>query len=86
MTIIDERQKMHGDFYRNAMMAQELKDVMRRVQHMTDEELTEFVSAACLAMLKAWPGMQHMDWNSRMADLSSHIILPLPKENFNGEG
>ena len=30
MTIIDERQKMHGDFYRNAMMAQELKDVMRR--------------------------------------------------------
>ena len=30
MTIIDERQKTHGDFYRNAMMAQELKDVMRR--------------------------------------------------------
>ena len=28
-----------------------------RVREMTDEELTEFVSAACLAMLKAWPGM-----------------------------
>ena len=30
MTIIDERQKTHGDYYLNAMMAQELKDVLRR--------------------------------------------------------
>ena len=28
--ILDERQKTHGDYYRVAMMAQELKDVMRR--------------------------------------------------------
>ena len=30
MTIIDERQKTHGDFYRVAGTAQELKDVLRR--------------------------------------------------------
>lgn len=30
MTIIDERQKTHGDYYRMAGTAQELKDVMRR--------------------------------------------------------
>ena len=28
--ILDEREKTHGDYYRVAMMAQELKDVMRR--------------------------------------------------------
>lgn len=30
MTIINERQKTHGDYYRTAGTAQELKDVMRR--------------------------------------------------------
>lgn len=30
MTIIDKRQKTHGDFYRVAGTAQELKDVLRR--------------------------------------------------------
>ena len=30
MTIIEERQKTHGDYYRVAGTAQELKDVMRR--------------------------------------------------------
>ena len=30
MTIIDERQKTHGDYYRVAGTAQELKDVLRR--------------------------------------------------------
>jgi len=28
--ILSERQKTHGDYYRTAMMAQELKDAMRR--------------------------------------------------------
>jgi hypothetical protein len=28
--ILDEREKTHGNFHRVAMMAQELKDVMRR--------------------------------------------------------
>ena len=28
--ILDEREKTHGDYYRVAMMAQELKDAMRR--------------------------------------------------------
>ncbi len=30
MTILDERQKTHGDYYRVAATAQELKDVLRR--------------------------------------------------------
>lgn len=30
MSIIDERQKTHGDYYRVAGTAQELKDVLRR--------------------------------------------------------
>jgi hypothetical protein len=37
--------------------------------------------AACLAMLRAWPGMEHQtpdEWSNR-----PHIILPLPKENTN---
>ena len=29
-SILDEREKTHGEYYRNAMMAQELKDVLRR--------------------------------------------------------
>ena len=53
---------------------------------MSRDSAIETARAACLAMLKAWPGMQHMDWNSRVADFSSHIILPLPKENINAEG
>jgi ferric iron reductase protein FhuF len=56
-----------------------------RVQHMTDEELTELVSAACLAMLNAWPGMSvektHIGVSSDV--FSQDIILPLPKEPGN---
>jgi len=49
-----------------------------RVQQMTDEELSELVSAACLAMLKAWPGIEHQtpnEWSNK-----PHIILPLTQE------
>ena len=47
-----------------------------RVQHMTDEELTELVSAAFLAMLQAWPEME-----TRPTFSPTRIILPLLKEN-----
>ena len=51
-----------------------------RVQQMTDGELTELVSAACLAMLRAWPGM-HLGapWVIGVPNATS-IILPLPQE------
>lgn len=39
-----------------------------RVREMADDELTEVVSAACLAMLKNWPGMG--------IDTHDNIILP----------
>ena len=48
-----------------------------RVQHMTDEELTELVSAACLAMLRTWPGV----WDSwSVFEGERQIILSLPQE------
>ena len=53
-----------------------------RVQHMTDEELTELVSAACLAMLRAWPGMQIVE--ERADAWAVYLeITPLPKESTN---
>ena len=51
-----------------------------RVQQMTDEELTELVSAACIAMLKSWPGMLD-SWS--VFEEERQIILPLPQENGN---
>ena len=36
------------------------------------------------AVINAWPGMQHCRWNELNAAFSSHLILPLPKENING--
>ena len=57
-----------------------------RVREMTDEELTELVSAACLAMLKAWPGMS--DIPSCEADGTRYprvIHLPITQENTNAE-
>ena len=47
-----------------------------RVQQMTDEELTELVSAACIAMLKSWPGMSEIIVGINKGS----IILP-PKEH-----
>lgn len=52
-----------------------------RVRQMTDEELTELVSAAFLAMLKAWPGAVidgHITLNGRRLAPGCHI-LPLPE-------
>ncbi len=39
--------------------------------------------AACLAMLRSWPGMSrvHRDW-----DGTALVCLPLPQENSNAEG
>ena len=54
-----------------------------RVREMTDEELTELVSAACLAMLEAWPGMGPIRTDQPIGewcDKLPAIILPLPKE------
>lgn len=53
-----------------------------RVQEMTDEELGELVSAACLAMLRAWRGM-HSGPSPADARRTS-IILPLPQPKENG--
>ena len=47
------------------------------------QQVAPLARAACLAMLKAWPGMQHCRWNELNAAFSSHLILPLPKENTN---
>jgi len=49
-----------------------------RVQQMTDEELTELVSATSQAMLRAWPGINV----ERFAPWSKNrtIHLPLPQE------
>ena len=41
MSIIDERQKTHGDFYRVAGAAQELKDVLRRGKNWTTLDDTQ---------------------------------------------
>lgn len=39
--------------------------------------------AALRAGIAAWPGMQHCRWNELNAAFTSHLILPLPKENAN---
>lgn len=65
-----------------------------RVREMTDEELTELVSAACLAMLNAWMGTKPIWREIQVPDDSDEvrymlkktaIILPLPKESSNAE-
>lgn len=43
-----------------------------RVQNMTDEELGELVSAACIAMLKAWP---NAEWGSDDGGGSYAVVL-----------
>lgn len=60
MTIINERQKTHGDFYRNAMMAQELKDVMRRGKNWktlddTERETLEMIASKIGRILSGNP-------------------------------
>ncbi len=54
--IINERQKTHGDFYRVAGAAQELKDVMRRGKNWkiledTQKEALEMVATKIARML-----------------------------------
>ena len=49
-----------------------------RVQNMTDEELGELVEAACLAMLRNWPGMLD-SWS--VFEEERQIILPLTQES-----
>ena len=58
-----------------------------RVREMTDDELTEVVSAACLAMLKNWPGMGPIRMDQPIGewcDKLPAIILPLT-ENTNAK-
>ena len=55
---------------------------------LTDDELTEVVSAACLAMLRAWPGMGPIRMDQPIGewcDKLPAIILPLTQENTNAE-
>jgi len=54
--IIDEREKTHGDYYHVAMMAQELKDAMRRGKNWrilsdTQKEALEMVATKIARML-----------------------------------
>lgn len=59
---------------------------LRAVAHMMTYKATkregwtvgELCDAACLAMLKAWPGMS-------IAPEDQGVYLPLPKENTNAE-
>lgn len=60
MTIIDERQKTHGDFYRVAGTAQELKDVLRRgktwkVLDDTERETLEMIATKIGRILSGNP-------------------------------
>lgn len=49
-----------------------------RVREMTDDELTELVSAACIAMLKNWPRVVEC----YLAETESYsLALPLTQEN-----
>lgn len=58
--ILDEREKTHGDFYRVAMMAQELKDVMRRGKNWsemddTERETLEMIATKIGRILSGYP-------------------------------
>jgi len=58
--IVDERQKTHGDFYRVAMMAQELKDVIRRGNNWkalddTEREALEMIATKIGRTLSGYP-------------------------------
>jgi hypothetical protein len=44
------------------------------------EQAQELARAACLAMLKAWPGMFTYKYHD---DTTTALIIPLPKENTN---
>lgn len=59
-----------------------------RVKEMTDEELTELVGAACLAMLNNWPGMHIHEWQRPwLGGMSgTDVILPLLAEDNNDKG
>ena len=51
-------------------------------------KLMEQERAACLAMIKAWPGMKHeLDWDAWLGERHTPnriaIILPLPQEPTN---
>ena len=46
-----------------------------RVRQMTDEELTELVSAASLAMLNAWPGAE-LEHDIRKEPRTIHLPIP----------
>ena len=50
------------------------------------EDLQNGMRAACLAMLKAWPGMERLAPHDSAVFNDGAIILPLPKENTNAEG
>ena len=57
--------------------------------HLTFDELPDWqkaieidaAQAACLAMLKAWPGVTYAKW--RDYGQADRLVLPLPTENTN---
>jgi hypothetical protein len=58
--ILDERQKTHGDFYLTAMIAQELKVVMRRGKNWsemddTEREALEMIATKIGRILSGYP-------------------------------
>ena len=58
--ILDEREKTHGDFYRVAGTAQELKDVMRRGKNWdeiddTEREALEMIATKIGRILSGYP-------------------------------
>ena len=48
-----------------------------RAHELTEDEVADIARAACLAMLRAWPGMvKNYSWDAS----HGRIILPLPTE------
>lgn len=49
------------------------------------EDLQNGMRAACLAMLKAWPGATYYTGKGVIAQTDPEIILPLPEPRTSGE-
>lgn len=60
------------------LLLADLVDADTRATELTDEEHIVLANSACLAMLRAWPGMTSIKWDGQ---LIIHLKTPLPQEN-----
>lgn len=59
-----------------------------RAHELTEDEVGEIVLAACLAMLRSWPGMEYVFRQPARYSVcysKPALILPLPKEKTNDQ-